>query len=283
MRIGPYHVDGYETDEATGQVTIYEFQGCYYHGHDCFLNRTAYSTAAATVENSASKPSRMDNNSLLSSNASSDAVVDQSCDTTNVMSNREKQARQRANHTKCKLEFLRKCGARVVELKECEFVVMKKRDQKLRDFIGQQRPSFYQKHPSQVTTACLLDAVVNGELFGALEVDIHVKQEDYDRWQDFSPLFTSTDIPFSAIGKTMQDYWNTTNRCRSTGKPKQFPTKRLLVGGMQAVKIMLSSDLLQWYLRHGLVCTKIYQVSCVILGVKLDIRFMYQYARRSKL
>ena len=36
--------------------------------------------------------------------------------------------------------------------------------------------------------------------------------------------------------------------------------RRLLVGGMKARQIMLATPLLKWYLKHGLVVTRIYQV-----------------------
>ena len=41
----------------------------------------------------------------------------------------------------------------------------------------------------------------------------------------------------------------------------EFSTpRRCLVGAMSATKILLLSELLRWYLEHGLVVTKIYQV-----------------------
>ena len=37
--------------------------------------------------------------------------------------------------------------------------------------------------------------------------------------------------------------------------------RTLLVGGLKAERILLTSDLLKWYLKHGLRVTKIYQVA----------------------
>ena len=305
VRIGPYRVDGYETNDATGEVTVYEFQGCYYHGHECFLNSPgrsdiakqpqpshpslasdSHNTAAAAATTVRATPiaavdttTAAEESTSTTTAAAAEIVLaagsKDECHTVmetdeeeeeddgenaTVLTNRQKLSQQRAAHTREKMRFLRNCGVKVVELKECDYVLLKRRDRSLQEFIKLQRPAFYQQHPTPVTSECILKAVTNGQLFGALEVDIHVDPNDYERWEEFSPLFTSTDIPFSAIGKTMQDYWNATNTCPSTGKPTKFPTKRLLVGGMRAVKIMLSSDLLCWYLQHGLVCTKIYQV-----------------------
>jgi hypothetical protein len=42
----------------------------------------------------------------------------------------------------------------------------------------------------------------------------------------------------------------------------QLPEKprRLLVGGMRGGQMLISTPLLKWYLEHGMVVTKIYQV-----------------------
>ena len=37
-------------------------------------------------------------------------------------------------------------------------------------------------------------------------------------------------------------------------------TRRLLVGGTRAYRLLLTSDLLRWYLSEGLVVEKLYQV-----------------------
>ena len=96
-----------------------------------------------------------------------------------------------------------------------------------------------------------------------VEVDIHVpekwsscfehqKMSPYDYFKEMSPLFCSTDIPFDAIGEHMQAHiWE----YHLSDKPR-----RLLVGGMKARQILLATPLLQWYLKHGLVVTKIYQI-----------------------
>ena len=87
----------------------------------------------------------------------------------------------------------------------------------------------------------------NGQLFGAIQADIQVREADYDKWSEFSPLFCSIDVPFESIGTLMQNHWKET-QVNSNGEPKSFPRKRLLVGGMKGEKLLLSSDLLRWHL-----------------------------------
>ena len=67
-----------------------------------------------------------------------------------------------------------------------------------------------------------------------------------------SPLFCSTDIPYEAMGSHMQrhvDHYNLSTNPR-----------RLLVGGMKGKQLLIATPLLRWYLNHGMVVTKIYQV-----------------------
>ena len=109
----------------------------------------------------------------------------------------------------------------------------------------------------------ILQGVDSGALFGMVEVDIEVPQEwphyfkhptmsPYDYFQEMSPLFCTTEIPFDAIGEHMQAHiWE----YHLSDSPR-----RLLVGGMKARQILLATPLLQRYLNHGLVVTKIYQV-----------------------
>jgi len=67
-----------------------------------------------------------------------------------------------------------------------------------------------------------------------------------------SPLFCTTDVPFELIGEHMQDH---VRRFELSKKPR-----RLLVGGMRGRHMLIATPLLKWYLEHGMVVTKIYQV-----------------------
>ena len=125
------------------------------------------------------------------------------------------------------------------------------------------RPSFFRIHKGKITDNLILQGVDTGALFGMVEVDIEVPQEwphyfkhptmsPYDYFQEMSPLFCTTEIHFDAIGEHMQAHiWE----YHLSDSPQ-----RLLVGGMKARQILLATPLLQWYLNHGLVVTKIYQV-----------------------
>ncbi|CAG2220675.1 unnamed protein product [Mytilus edulis] len=74
----------------------------------------------------------------------------------------------------------------------------------------------------------------------------------YQHFEEMSPLFCTTDVPFDLIGDHMQDH---VRRFELSEKPR-----RLLVGGMRARQMLIATLLLKWYLEHGMVVTKIYQV-----------------------
>ena len=135
----------------------------------------------------------------------------------------------------------------------------------MRAFVHSNQPKFYQKHKStnRVKDHTILNAVVNDELFGAVLVDIHVPESLYDTFSKFSPIFCTTTVPWEVIGDTMQQFWRET-QTYADGNVKPFPEKHLLVGGMRASRILLSTPLLQFYLEKGLKVTKIYEVNSVL-------------------
>ena len=74
----------------------------------------------------------------------------------------------------------------------------------------------------------------------------------YDYFEEMSPLFVTTEVPFEKIGKHMQDHAKAENLSQ---KPR-----KLLVVGLRAEKILLMTPLLKWYISHGMLVTKVHQV-----------------------
>ena len=125
-------------------------------------------------------------------------------------------------------------------------------DVKLNNFIESKQPLFTQKHPGPVSKAQLLDGVLKGVLYGMVEVDIHVPESKYDYFAEFSPIFCNASIPFDKIGAHMQEHAEAFHMGKRDRKS--------LVGGMRANKILLASDLLKWYITHGMIVTHVHQV-----------------------
>ena len=66
------------------------------------------------------------------------------------------------------------------------------------------------------------------------------------------PIFKNTTINEADIGEYMQNF------LRETGQ--KFEARRNLIGSMFGIKMLFITPLLKWYLEHGLVITKVYQV-----------------------
>ena len=52
----------------------------------------------------------------------------------------------------------------------------------------------------------LYNQVMNGELFGFLQVDIHIPDELIDKFSEFCPLFVMDSIPDELIPSLMHEY-----------------------------------------------------------------------------
>ena len=221
VTIGKYPVDGFvPATDRKDKAIVFQFQGCFWHGHVCEVTRGIRDKK--WLANRAQKYKK-------------------TLDTTAYL--------KRDHH--------------VVEIWECEFRQYCRQHPQIYDFIDARRPGFFREHKGKITENTVLEGVVNGGLFGMVEVDIRVPEQwssqfrhptlsPYDYFREMSPLFCSTDIAFDDIGAHMQAH------IREYQLSDQ--SRRLLVGGMKARQILLATPLLQWYLKHGLVVTKIYQV-----------------------
>ena len=121
-----------------------------------------------------------------------------------------------------------------------------------RDFIDTQRRQRPLEHRNSHSTHEILSAIREKKLFCATEVDLHVPNHLLDHFREMSPIFCNADIPFDAVG----DY------SRKTARKFQISenSRRLLVGGVRARRILLATPLLKWYLEHGLVVSRVHQV-----------------------
>ncbi|KAI8516762.1 hypothetical protein Bbelb_053430 [Branchiostoma belcheri] len=147
-------------------------------------------------------------------------------------------------------EYLRKCGYTVVEMWECEWLAMVRTDDRLSSFVaGRKTPT---EHLPDMTEERVLQAVRSGQLFGAVECDIEVPANLKSHFSEMPPIFKNVDISIDDIGDYMKAYAEEHNLM---SKPR-----RSLIGSMFGRKILLATSLLNWYLKHGLQVTRIYQV-----------------------
>ena len=98
----------------------------------------------------------------------------------------------------------------------------------------------------------LCDKAMMGELFGFLQVDIHVPDKLLEKFSELSLLFIVDRVPEDQIPQHMKDYQERTERKTIIG------TKKLL-GVTRATGILLYTPMLKWYLEHGLKVTAIHK------------------------
>ena len=98
----------------------------------------------------------------------------------------------------------------------------------------------------------ILAAVVDGTLFGMVECDVRVPEELQYYFSEMQPVFKNASVTRDDIGPFMRQY---AEEHDILSKPRV-----MLVGSFRGVKILLATPLLRWYLAHGLVVDRVYQI-----------------------
>ena len=138
--------------------------------------------------------------------------------------------------TKKHTTYLRR-HVKVVEMWEC-------------DWKRERDPPPRQKW--KMTQQQIIAAVVDGTLFGMIECDIHVPTELRPYFSEMQPIFKNTTVTRDDIGPFMRQY--------AEEHDIMSTPRRMLVGSFHGIKLLLATPLLRWYLAHGLVVDRVYQV-----------------------
>jgi len=194
-------VDGW--DPLTN--TAYNYHGCYYHGCQCSLTKTA--------------------------------------EEKNPDLQKERRDRTEEIHN-----YLISLGITLVEIKECQWLFAKSNNNELKEFVQSLN---IPEHPVYMSQETIKNKIQDGSLFGLIECDIHVPDALKEYFSEMTPIFKHAAISKEDLSPLMKQYADD-NGLMNT------PTKSL-IGSYTGEKIMLATPLLQWYIEHGLVITKIYQ------------------------
>ena len=147
--------------------------------------------------------------------------------------------------TRCNTAYLRR-HVEVVEMWECEWKEICK-EPDVKSFLAPaSRPRW------TMTQQQILAAVVDGTLFGMVECDVRVPDELKDYFSEMQPVFKNTSVTRDDIGPFMRQY---AEEHDILTKPRV-----MLVGSFRGVKILLATPLLRWYLAHGLMVDRVYQI-----------------------
>ena len=197
----------------------------------------------------------------------------------NMSEKQRKYAFQKAERTRVRREYLESLGYEVITINECDFFkCLRHKDLTLSEVVNMSLPNFAQKNPYKIyDLGVILDAVESGELFGVVQCTVEVPDHLWSHFKEFSPIFQTVDVPIDAVGEHMKDY---VHKMNISDKPRRVLGKSSLpfhlkacvyyillllllfasVGGMRGKNLVLSSDLLQWYIKHGLKVSDIKMV-----------------------
>ena len=138
--------------------------------------------------------------------------------------------------TKKHTAYLRR-HVKVVEMWECDW----KRE---RDTPPRQKWNMTQQQ--------IIAAVVDGTLFGMVECDVRVPEHLQDHFAEMQPIFKNTTVTRDDIGPFMRQY--------AEEHDIMSTPRRMLVGSFHGIKLLLATPLLRWYIAHGLVVDRVYQI-----------------------
>ena len=138
--------------------------------------------------------------------------------------------------TKKHTTYLRR-HVKVVEMWEC-------------DWKRERDPPPRQKW--KMTQQQIITAVVDGTLFGMVECDVRAPEHLQDHFAEMQPIFKNVTVTRDDIGPFMRQY--------AEEHDIMSTPRRMLVGSFHGIKLLLATPLLRWYLAHGLVVDRVYQV-----------------------
>ena len=95
--------------------------------------------------------------------------------------------------------------------------------------------------------------ILDGKLFGFCQVDINVPENLKEKFEEFSPLFVVDNVPEDLVPEHMKEYQKATGR-------KHLKDNKKLLGVTNAKEILLYTELIEWYLNHGLEITAIHNI-----------------------
>ena len=95
----------------------------------------------------------------------------------------------------------------------------------------------------------ILEAVKNGSFFGTILCDLEVDPALRQFFDEFPPLYGKAEITYEDIGSHMQDF--------HTQQGIKFQKRTNLITCFDVRNMMVTSELLAYYMSHGITVTNI--------------------------
>jgi hypothetical protein len=91
----------------------------------------------------------------------------------------------------------------------------------------------------------IIEDILNDNFFGIIECDINVPDNLKEHFKDFLPIFKNTDIKYEDLSEETKE------------QVKPSYNSRKLIGSYFGTKMLFISELVKWYVKHGLVVSNI--------------------------
>ena len=151
-----------------------------------------------------------------------------------------------------KERYLRHLGNTVNVMWECEWDEKVKETSQLKSFLKVFHQTLHPRNSKPLQLEDCVKKIADGSFYGFVECDISVPKELEHKFTEMAPIFKNTEISRQHLSDHMREF------AEETGTLKR--PQRMLIGSLFGEKILLLSTLAQWYLKHGLRITRVYQL-----------------------
>ena len=153
--------------------------------------------------------------------------------------------------TKEKEDYIRALGYNLHVIYECQWNEMKKSNPKIKQFVNDLFSRKMEEN-KPMTSVEVLEAVKNDKFYGFLECDIEVPKHLQEHFSEMPPIFKHASLSRKDLSDEMLSFSQDCNILRQPQKS--------LISSFFGKKVLLLTTLLKWYLEHGLIVNKIYQI-----------------------
>ena len=144
-------------------------------------------------------------------------------------------------------DYIQQKGYEIVEMWECEWWRLFKTDAPVKKYHREIFP-----YKRSLIEEQLLQRIIDGRLFGYIQCDIEVPEHLRDYFSNFPPTFKNTVVSRDDIGNLMKEF------AEKEGIMPQ--PKRMLISSFSLTNGTITTPLLLFYLKLGLVCRKIHRL-----------------------
>ena len=154
--------------------------------------------------------------------------------------------------TRAREDYLRALGYTVVSVWECEWERTVSATEKIRSFLKTFFASMYPSRWKELSEERLISRIASGAFYGLVECDVHVPPHLEGKFSEMAPIFKNALVGREHLSPIMLEHAESHDYLR---RPQ-----RMLIGSLKGERILLYSELLKWYLQHGLVVSRVHQL-----------------------